>query len=186
MDIVVLPPMEEPKQYTVRTVSQTLGDHYVMFLNANNLTCYIDEKERVLSYNNIGDILLLIAARRVLTIKRLKDHARSIKKLSSKLLSASDALNVIARALGYRDWPLLMFCRHQDDTVENVWSGFEDAHSNLFSEESSIEQFALKNKHIHRLLTLNAKLNKTRSNSIKQKQRREEKESRTKRQSTSA
>lgn len=121
MDIIELPPEEAPKQLTVRQACETLGEHYLAFLAANNLSGYGDDGDYILDPNKVADSLLLLATKSGISKKQVAAEAFRITRMTGKVIKYSAALELIARSLGYAGYQLMMLCRDSDDWITNVW-----------------------------------------------------------------
>lgn len=101
VEITVLPSQPAPQRITVRQACDSLGEHYQAFLAANNLKGYVDDPDRLLSIDKIGDLILLAMLSTHLTRDEYNWYLSRLQELSNGLLSNSRAKIVLRQALGY-------------------------------------------------------------------------------------
>lgn len=164
----VLHPQEVPKTITARAVSEKLADHFLMFINANNLNGYLKDKDRVINESTISGILLIVAGSDGLHDLEYRNFAYKIRDLSARAISVCQAYEMLAKALGYRTHLLSHLCRSEIGYRVNVWNGYENAHDSIFD----LGTFYLnaKNPKIQELLTKYRTMNLKNENKTKIKQ----------------
>lgn len=104
VEVKVLPTQEPDQKLTARHRIKTLSEHQLAFLNANNLSGFMEDQDYVLDENKVGDILVMIA-----TSERIKRHqfpayVKMIRKASAcggVELPKNVGRELVARALGY-------------------------------------------------------------------------------------
>ncbi|EPG8944069.1 hypothetical protein L4Z64_001476 [Pseudomonas aeruginosa] len=124
VEIIEVPPQELPKQITAKHVAHSLGEHLEAFLAANNMTGWQHEEDYVLRDDRLGDQLLLISQSTGLSVALIKRMAKRLKKLgqaNGAELKLSAVQEMLAHALGYRNFKLALVCRTVDDFIENIW-----------------------------------------------------------------
>lgn len=168
MNITVLPPQFPPIQPTVRTVSKNLKEHFILFLNANNLNGYADDPDRVIDDTTIAGILLTVAASEGIHDKVYRNYAFRIRDLSNRAITHCQGYEMLAKALGYRTHLLSYLCRSELGYRVNVWDGYENAHDSIFNLDTLYLNG--KNPKITALLEKNREMNisKQNKNAIKE------------------
>ncbi|MCX2694493.1 hypothetical protein OO256_26710 [Pseudomonas sp. DCB_CB] len=124
IEVSVLPPADTPKQLTARSVISSLGEHWVAFLAANNITGWAEDADYILREDRIVDIVLTVGSSTGLYLGQLKRQASLIKKLSAASggnLKIAHINEIIAKALGYKNYYMAYKCRSVDNFVQNVW-----------------------------------------------------------------
>lgn len=161
LSIQTLPPQDTPKQLTVKDASKTLQEHFVMFLNANNIQGYLKDENYTLTEDVVGDILLIAAASEGLSLDEMKRLSHRIKAITNKQISNSLGLEFLARALGYPTYKVCRLCLSEDRFAKNVWRGFDKAHRTI----TNIDDFRIetKNPEITKLLESFGRMNRIRS-----------------------
>ncbi|KZN20528.1 MULTISPECIES: hypothetical protein [Pseudomonas] len=123
-EITQLPPQEPPKQITARFVINTLGEHWVAFLAANNMSGWTAEEEYVLRDDRFADVLLMIASSTGMYLGQLKRSGKQLRNLAAATenhVGLSKIYDMISKALGYSGYAIAYKCRTVDDFIENVW-----------------------------------------------------------------
>lgn len=123
-EITMLPQDEVPKQITARGVIDTLGEHWVAFLAANNMSGWAADDAYVLRDDRFADVLLAISATPGLFVGQVKRQASKLKKLSESAgtkVPITRVNEMIAKALGYSTYQFAYKCRTVDDFIQNVW-----------------------------------------------------------------
>lgn len=123
MDPKQLPPQEGPKQLTAYQRPQTLYEHFMAFMNANNQNGFMDDKGVIADYtkfaarpdnelfsidevqsiskDTVAGLLLLIATKEMISYKELLRCAYEIKEVSNKKIPLNKATIIAARMAGY-------------------------------------------------------------------------------------
>lgn len=123
-EVTLIPPQELPKQITARSVISTLGEHWIAFLAANNMSGWTADEEYVLREDRFADVLLMIAGSTGLYLSQLKRNGKRLKKLAAatdNTVGLSKIYDMIAKALGYSGYAIAVKCRTADDFIENIW-----------------------------------------------------------------
>lgn len=123
-EITQLPPQEPPKQITARFVISNLGEHWVAFLAANNMSGWTAEEEYVLRDDRFADVLLMVASSKGMYLGQLKRYGKRLQKLAATTenhVGLSKVYDMIAKALGYSGYAIAYKCRTVDDFIENIW-----------------------------------------------------------------
>lgn len=138
-EIIILPPQQEPKRETVHYRPKNLQEQLLAFLNANNRKSFKEDEEYKyepppFEYSEdaraIVDILLDIASRRYVSIRRLKDYGKELSNSSGKrpltakmakrvydegvykrALQLTKAYHIVAKVLGYRSYEEAAQCQ---------------------------------------------------------------------------
>lgn len=128
MQYIILPPGEAPKSPTARVASGSLHDHFKAFLNVNNLNGFEDpvwddepdvaaipvaDKKRFKC--TVREIVLMCTYTDSISIQRLKQWSKYIKKSSSGTIRHMAAYNILARAMGYEHGSELLKVSEQHD-----------------------------------------------------------------------
>jgi len=123
-EITQIPSQEPPKQITARYVINTLGEHWIAFLAANNMTGWTADEAYVLREDRFADVLLMIAGSTGLYLGQLKRHGKRLRNLATRsdnTVGLSKIYDMIAKALGYSGYAIAYKCRTADDFIENIW-----------------------------------------------------------------
>lgn len=124
MRFVQYPPQEANKQLTAKSVSESLGEHLCAFLAANCISGWSEPDSYILRNDRISDSLLMISCCTGLYVGQIKFRAKCMRRLakaSGVHIKLSDSYEILARALGYRNYHDAYKCRSVDNFVENIW-----------------------------------------------------------------
>lgn len=143
------------------------GDRFINFLAMNNIRAYLKEGEHMLDPNRVNDVLLVAALSETLGAVEFRHLAFTIRRLTLRQIGTGAAMELLARAMGYRTYGLANFCRFPDGHIENVWehSATADAHPVLLDDEGLARQFRnyADNPRIRELYTLHNAFNREKS-----------------------
>lgn len=121
---VQYPPQEANKQLTAKSVSESLGEHLCAFLAANCISGWAEPDSYILRDDRISDSLLMISCCTGLYVGQIKFRAKCMRRLakaSGVHVKLSESYEILARALGYRNYHDAYKCRSVDNFVENIW-----------------------------------------------------------------
>lgn len=113
-----------PQQLTARHCIDNLAEHWSAFQAVHNLNGWEPDAAYVLRTDRIADILLRTSSRKHMSLKRIKETATTLKKLSAKAdgkIKNTECLDMVAKALGYASYDLAYRCRSVDHVVDNAW-----------------------------------------------------------------
>lgn len=124
MRFVQYAPQEANKQLTAKSVSESLGEHLCAFLAVNCISGWSEPDSYILRNDRISDSLLMISCCTGLYVGQIKFRAKCMRRLakaSGVHIKLSDSYEILARALGYRNYHDAYKCRSVDNFVENIW-----------------------------------------------------------------
>lgn len=119
--VTQLPPQAVPKQLTAQRQTGSLEEHLLAFLNHNNPKGFGDDDvyqpvtmDQILgvSPDEIFKVIVRIINHKDISIRRLKQSAKTITKLSDKNVKLQKVMFLLARIIGYRNWELMMQENH--------------------------------------------------------------------------
>lgn len=163
VDIQNLPPQEGEPQLTARVAVKTLGEHFVAFLNANNLGGYLTEPDRVLSDDRVGDLLILTACCKMINLAEFKRRATRLREISHRAIRPCEAHTLLAKAMGYRNYNNLLAARECDDIIYPVWDDLGSMQQAAFGNTSVEDEKPPLTTKEEALLKKNAAFNKQRA-----------------------
>jgi hypothetical protein len=99
-----LPPQEAPKQLTARFAPETLRDHFLAFLNANNQSGFSADDIVSIDGDTIVDLIVSAARLDLVNETKCKMFAKRLKRTSNGAIKHSRALDIVARVFGYQTW----------------------------------------------------------------------------------
>lgn len=123
-EIHVLPYREPPPRLTATARSKTLKAHYEAFL-AHHRSDQRVEIEETLQDETIGDILTFIGLEPLVSIKHMRSMARRIRMLSRGKIGYQQAIELQARALGYRTQAAMFAANPRKVVALNIRGGNE-------------------------------------------------------------
>lgn len=140
VEVTVLPPQVSFPQLTAKHVIKTLGEHRTAFMNANNLSGYVDD-DYVLREDKVADLLTMIGCTKGMTWQQVKDFGWKIKQLtkdSKSKLSLVACIDLVSKALGYNGQALAQVCQNREGFVENLWGEGIVVDMKMFEQDGKI------------------------------------------------
>lgn len=110
--IIQIPPQKAPKQLTARSASHNLHEHFLAFLNSNNVAGFSNDEIPPVELDEIAcieadtivDLLVTVSQYDTVPDSMFKKLAKRLKKTSGGAIKHARALEIVARVFGYAHW----------------------------------------------------------------------------------
>jgi hypothetical protein len=102
--ITVIPAQKDLEQPSAGSSSHNLRENFLALINVKNHSGFSAEEIAHIEDHTIVELLIIVSKYDMVSEKKFKQMAKSIKNKSGRAISHTRALEIVARVFGYAHW----------------------------------------------------------------------------------